>query len=79
VVEIDKQPPQPNTPAAQEITPRELENSKGISAGQEPYLSFVMEFARGFAFLLAVRAKLTPPMNETTAIRDHRVASPNFF
>jgi len=37
VVEIDKGMPQLNIPAAQEITPREPENSKGIAAGQEPY------------------------------------------
>ncbi|MGO9865807.1 MAG: type IV secretion system DNA-binding domain-containing protein [Terriglobales bacterium] len=37
VVEIGKHPPQPSTPAAQEIRPRESENSKGIAAGQEQY------------------------------------------
>lgn len=37
VVEIEKRPPQPSTVAAQEISPRESENSKGIAAGQEPY------------------------------------------
>jgi hypothetical protein len=37
VVEIGKRPPQPSTVAAQEISPRETENSNGISAGQEPY------------------------------------------
>jgi type IV secretory pathway TraG/TraD family ATPase VirD4 len=37
VVEIGKRTPQLNTPAAQEITPREPENSKGVAAGQEPY------------------------------------------
>jgi hypothetical protein len=37
VVEIGKRPPQPSTVAAQEISPRESENSKGIAAGQEPY------------------------------------------
>ena len=37
VVEISKRMPQLNTPVAQEITPREPENSKGIAAGQEPY------------------------------------------
>jgi type IV secretory pathway TraG/TraD family ATPase VirD4 len=36
-VEIGKRPPQPSTVAAQEISPREPENSKGIAAGQEPY------------------------------------------
>jgi hypothetical protein len=37
VVEIGKRPPQPSTVAAEEISPRESENSKGIAAGQEPY------------------------------------------
>ena len=37
VVEIGKRPPQPSTVAAQEISPPESENSKGIAAGQEPY------------------------------------------
>jgi len=37
VVEIEKHPPQPSTPAVQEIRPRESENSKGIAAGQEQY------------------------------------------
>jgi len=37
VVEIGKHPSQPCTPAAQEIRPRESENSKGIAAGQEQY------------------------------------------
>ena len=37
VVEIGKRTPQLNTPAAQGITPREPENSKGVAAGQEPY------------------------------------------
>ena len=37
VVEIGKRPPQPSTVAAQEISPRESENSEGIAAGQEPY------------------------------------------
>ena len=37
VVEIDKRPPQPSTVAAQEISPREPENTEGIAAGQEPY------------------------------------------
>jgi type IV secretory pathway TraG/TraD family ATPase VirD4 len=37
VVEIGKRPPQPSTVAAQEISPRESENSTGIAAGQEPY------------------------------------------
>jgi len=37
VVEISKRTPQPNAPAAQEIRPRESENTKGIAAGQEPY------------------------------------------
>jgi Type IV secretion-system coupling protein DNA-binding domain len=37
VVEIGKRPPQPSTVAAQEISPRETENSNGISSGQEPY------------------------------------------
>jgi hypothetical protein len=37
VVEIGKRTPQLNTPDAQEITPREPENSKGLAAGQEPY------------------------------------------
>ena len=37
VVEIGKRPPQPSTVAAQEISPRETENSNGIAAGQEPY------------------------------------------
>jgi hypothetical protein len=37
VVEIGKRPPQPSTVAAQEISPRDSENSKGIAAGQEPY------------------------------------------
>ena len=36
-VEIGKRPPQPSTAAAQEISPHESENSKGIAAGQEPY------------------------------------------
>jgi Type IV secretion-system coupling protein DNA-binding domain len=36
VVEIDKRT-QVSTPAAQEITPREPENSNSIAAGQEPY------------------------------------------
>jgi len=37
VVEIGKRTPQPNAPAAQEIRPRESEDSKRIAAGQEPY------------------------------------------
>jgi hypothetical protein len=37
VVEIEKRPPQASTVAAQEISPRDPENSKGIAAGQEPY------------------------------------------
>ena len=37
VVEIGKHLPQPSTPAAQEIRPRESANSKKIAAGQEPY------------------------------------------
>jgi Type IV secretion-system coupling protein DNA-binding domain len=37
VVEIGKRPPQPSTVAAQEISPREPENTQGIAAGQEPY------------------------------------------
>jgi len=37
VFEVDKRTPQLSTPAAQEITPREPENSEGIAAGQEPY------------------------------------------
>ncbi len=37
VVEIGKRAPQPSTVAAQEISPSESENSKGIAAGQEPY------------------------------------------
>ena len=37
VVEIGKRPPQPSTVAAQEISPRESQNSEGIAAGQEPY------------------------------------------
>ena len=37
VVEIGNRPPQPTTVAAQENTPREPENSKGIAVGQEPY------------------------------------------
>jgi hypothetical protein len=37
VVEIEKRPPQPSTVAAQEISPREPENTEGIAAGQEPY------------------------------------------
>jgi hypothetical protein len=37
VVEIGKRSPQPSTVAAQEISPREPENSEGIAAGQEPY------------------------------------------
>jgi type IV secretory pathway TraG/TraD family ATPase VirD4 len=37
VVEIEKRPPQPSTVAAQEICPREPENTEGIAAGQEPY------------------------------------------
>jgi Type IV secretion-system coupling protein DNA-binding domain len=37
VVEIGKRPPQPSTVAAQEISPRESENSNGVAAGQEPY------------------------------------------
>jgi len=36
-VDIGKRQPQPSTPAAQEIRPRESENSKGIAAGEEPY------------------------------------------
>ena len=36
-VDIGKRPPQPSAPAAQEMRPRESENSKGIAAGQEPY------------------------------------------
>jgi hypothetical protein len=36
-VDIGKRPPHPSAPAAQEIRPRESENSKGIAAGQEPY------------------------------------------
>ncbi|MGB6474085.1 MAG: type IV secretion system DNA-binding domain-containing protein [Candidatus Sulfotelmatobacter sp.] len=37
VVEIGKRQPQPSTVAAQEISPRDPENSEGIAAGQEPY------------------------------------------
>ena len=37
VIEIGKRPPQPSTVAAQEISPRESQNSEGIAAGQEPY------------------------------------------
>jgi hypothetical protein len=39
MVEIGKHPPQPSTPAAQEIRPRESETApeKDIAAGQEPY------------------------------------------
>jgi type IV secretory pathway TraG/TraD family ATPase VirD4 len=37
VVDIGKRTPPPKTPAAQELTPREPENSSGIAAGQEPY------------------------------------------
>jgi hypothetical protein len=37
VVEIEKRPSQPSTVSAQEISPRESENSEGIAAGQEPY------------------------------------------
>src|SRR5580698_9585349 len=37
VVDIGKRTPQPKTPAAQELAPREPENSSGIAAGQEPY------------------------------------------
>jgi hypothetical protein len=37
VVDIGKRTPQPKTPAAQEITLCEPENSGGIAAGQEPY------------------------------------------
>ena len=37
VVEIEERPPQPSTVAAQEVSPREPENSSGIAAGQEPY------------------------------------------
>jgi len=37
VVEIGNRPSQPTTVAAQENTPREPENSKGIAVGQEPY------------------------------------------
>jgi hypothetical protein len=37
VVEIGKRPPQPSTVAAQEISPRESQNSKAIVAGEEPY------------------------------------------
>jgi type IV secretory pathway TraG/TraD family ATPase VirD4 len=37
VVEIEKRPPQPSTVAAQEVSSRESENSKGLAAGQEPY------------------------------------------
>jgi hypothetical protein len=37
VVEIEKRPSQPSTVAAQQISPREPENSEGIAAGQEPY------------------------------------------
>jgi len=36
-VDIGKRPPQPSAPAAQEMRPRESENSKSIAAGQEPY------------------------------------------
>jgi hypothetical protein len=36
VVEIEKRPAQPSA-LAQEIRPRESENSEGIVAGQEPY------------------------------------------
>jgi Type IV secretion-system coupling protein DNA-binding domain len=36
-VEIGKGPFQPSTVAAQEISPRESQNSEGIAAGQEPY------------------------------------------
>jgi hypothetical protein len=37
VVEIGNGPFQPSTVAAQEISPRESQNSEGIAAGQEPY------------------------------------------
>ena len=37
VVEIEKRPPQLSAVAAQEISPHEPEDSKGIAAGQEPY------------------------------------------
>jgi hypothetical protein len=37
VVEIGKGSFQPSTGAAQEISPRESQNSEGIAAGQEPY------------------------------------------
>ncbi|MCU1301096.1 MAG: Type secretion system, TraD, DNA-binding domain protein [Candidatus Sulfotelmatobacter sp.] len=37
VIEIGERPPQPSTVAAQEISPRESQNSEGIAAGQEPY------------------------------------------
>jgi hypothetical protein len=37
VVEIGKHSPQPSIVAAQEISPRDSENSEGIAAGQEPY------------------------------------------
>jgi hypothetical protein len=37
VVDIGKRTPPPKTPAAQELMPREPENSSGIAAGQEPY------------------------------------------
>jgi hypothetical protein len=37
VVDIGKRTPQLNIPTAQEVTPREPENSEGIAAGQEPY------------------------------------------
>jgi len=37
VVDFGKRMPQPKTPAPQELTPREPENSSGIAAGQEPY------------------------------------------
>jgi len=37
VVEIGKREPEPSAAAAQEMTPREPDNSKGIAAGQEPY------------------------------------------
>jgi len=37
VVEISKRPQKPSGQTAQEIKPRQPENSKGIAAGQEPY------------------------------------------
>ena len=37
VVEIEKRPAAAEHSGAQEIRPRESENSEGIAAGQEPY------------------------------------------